>query len=452
MLIRFSTSNYRSFKSKAVFSMVASKVTRHPDHVRELGDVRVLKSSFMFGANAGGKTNFVRAMNFARRIILGGIDSVSCDRRYFRLANERDDTGVFQFDLYTEGHFYSYGFAVSYAKASFVSEWLYRIDPGRKDVCLFSRVMEDGKNPVLDFDFELTAEEKSRFDVYAADSLSAGMRQTLFLVDIAKRSWDNLPIAREFATVRDWFERLVIIFPWMQCPGSEVATGQDRKVNELEGLLRHFDTGVDALAKVDVDYEDFLSKLSKRDMDEFKQSVLQKFSHDAGIRSVAFHMLQNRYVLDRDDFGDMHLRRVVSDHGNANDLFERNDESDGTKRLFDLLPLSRVFRGDAVVVIDELDRSLHTHATTEFVHMFFERSKGAGAQLIATTHDAEILDLNLLRQDEIWFVERDNDHSTQIYPLTKFKARFDKDVKKDYLLGRYGALPIFKSFDALEGV
>lgn len=450
MLIRFSTSNYRSFKDKAVFSMVASKVARHPDHVCELDGVRILKSSFMFGANAGGKTNFVRAMNFARRIILGGLDSVSCDRRYFRLADKRDDTGVFQFDLYTEGHFYSYGFAISYAKSSFVSEWLYRIDPGRKDVCLFSRVMEEGKEPRLDFDFDLTTEEKARFEVYAADSLSSGMRQTLFLADIAKRSWKNLPVAQEFSAVQDWFGRLIIVFPWMQCPGSEVAMGKDRQPSDLEGLLRHFDTGVNALAKVDVDYEDFLSKLTQRDMDEFKQSVLHKFSRDDGIRSVSFHMLQNRYVLDRDDFGDMHLRRVVSDHGNANDLFERSDESDGTRRLFDLLPLSRVFRGDAVVVIDELDRSLHTHATTEFIRMFFERSKGTGAQLIATTHDAEVLDLNLLRQDEIWFVERDNDHSTQIYPLTKFKTRFDKDVKKDYLLGRYGALPIFKSFDSLE--
>ena len=98
-------------------------------------------------------------------------------------------------------------------------------------------------------------------------------------------------------------------------------------------------------------------------------------------------------------------------------------------------------------MIDEIDRSLHTKATLEFVRLFLDDPASRKAQLIATTHDGGLLDLDVLRQDEIWFAERADDKHTSLYSLLKFKARFDKDIRKDYLLGRYGALPIFEWLD-----
>ena len=102
-----------------------------------------------------------------------------------------------------------------------------------------------------------------------------------------------------------------------------------------------------------------------------------------------------------------------------------------------------MLRKNAVAVIDELDRSLHTKATLEFIRLFYGDDSNANSQLIVTTHDGELLDLDHVRQDEIWFVERNEEKSSSLYSLSKFKTRFDKDIKKDYLLGRYGALPIF---------
>ena len=116
----------------------------------------------------------------------------------------------------------------------------------------------------------------------------------------------------------------------------------------------------------------------------------------------------------------------------------------------DILPLLITLESGAIVVIDEIDRSLHTKATTEFIKQFLEQDNRRGSQLIATTHDGEVLDLDLLRQDEIWFVERGDDYVSRLFPLTKFKVRFDMSVKKDYLLGRYGALPIFGRLGELE--
>ena len=99
---------------------------------------------------------------------------------------------------------------------------------------------------------------------------------------------------------------------------------------------------------------------------------------------------------------------------------------------------------NCVVLIDELDRSLHTKAAQEFINYFYSLSGNASSQLIVTTHDSNIMDLDFVRQDEIWFIERQQDHSSKLYSLNRFKARFDKKVEKEYLLGRYGAIPIFR--------
>lgn len=131
------------------------------------------------------------------------------------------------------------------------------------------------------------------------------------------------------------------------------------------------------------------------------------------------------------------------DHGNPEDPFDLMDESDGTRRLFDFVPLLYDPGCSRVILIDEIDRSLHTALVRKFFELFFEKTDSNNSQIIATTHDINIMDLDLFRQDEIWFVERQRDHSSSLYSLNKYKARFDKKVSNDYLLGRYGAIPQF---------
>ena len=132
------------------------------------------------------------------------------------------------------------------------------------------------------------------------------------------------------------------------------------------------------------------------------------------------------------------------DHGNPSDLFELSDESDGTKRLLDLIPLYQLGQSERVIIVDELDRSFHSKLTMEFIRRFFEITQDKPSQLICTTHDLNLMDLSILRQDEIWFVEREKDHSSRIYSLSDYKQRFDKNVLNDYLIGRYGAIPCFQ--------
>ena len=173
MLIRFAVENFLSFKELTEFNMTAGKMTRHKEHVALCNGKRILKGSFVFGANAGGKTNLIRAISFARSIIENGLENTNCDKKYFRIDSEyKNKPSVFQFDIFAGGHFYSYGFAISLLNASIEEEWLYRI--GDRDECIFLRSLsEDGdKLYTLSTDLKLSATDKPRFDIYAEDICS----------------------------------------------------------------------------------------------------------------------------------------------------------------------------------------------------------------------------------------------------------------------------------------
>jgi AAA15 family ATPase/GTPase len=127
----------------------------------------------------------------------------------------------------------------------------------------------------------------------------------------------------------------------------------------------------------------------------------------------------------------------------AETSLEIKDESDGTQRLLELIPaLYLVLKGDYVCIIDELDRSMHPKLSFNILDMFLDSRIKHEGQLIVTTHETNLLNLNLLRRDEIWFVEKNKDGASSIFSLEEFIPRYDSDVRKGYLLGRFGGIPI----------
>ena len=187
-----------------------------------------------------------------------------------------------------------------------------------------------------------------------------------------------------------------------------------------------------------------LDKLFSKLDEEKKEEAKIIFSKTASNMPITLRINNQIINIKRDENGQLIYHKLLTNHGNPNDLFELSDESDGTKRLFDLIPLLQLDNKPRMILIDEIDRSLHTNLVRQFIELFFESSENKNIQLLATTQDSNILDLKLLRQDEIWFVERSHDHSSKIFSLNKFKERFDKNIQKEYLLGRYGAIPIFR--------
>ena len=442
MLIRFAVENFLSFREMTELSMIAGRVQKHSNHVIKCQNKRVLKGAYIFGANASGKSNLIRAVDFARNIVILGLNSTNCSKKYFRVdSSYQNKPGVFQFDLFSGHYFYSYGFAISYLDQAIEEEWLYRIDDN-KEFCIFLRSRtSDGQFYVSsDLNFQDKV-QKERFDVYKSDIIAPKMRNTLFLSDVAQRSPDNKPDFQAFRDVMKWFHKLVIIFPETKYGGFTELLDNDDQRTRLENLLSYFDTGIQSVFKKEVDFDKTFSYVPEKILDQVKANLNQRLT-----KSTRGALVQHEFSLvevkQRD--GKLLAYEVVSDHGNQNDLFDFNDESDGTRRLFDLIPVYQHVLKNYVVLIDELDRSLHTKAVQEFINYFYKLSTDISTQLIVTTHDSNIMDLDFLRQDEIWFIERQSDHSSTLYSLNKFKARFDKKVEKDYLLGRYGAIPIFR--------
>lgn len=186
MFIGFSVSNFLSFRNTQTMSMMASKVARHKEHVLNGNGKKILKTGLVYGANAGGKSNFIKAIDFSRDIILDGLEEVDLNKKYFRICNDGyKQPGVFEYRLITQsGKEYSYGIAISYASKEILSEWLIRIEKNGAETCIFNRdIHENGVN-FTDSEVKHKNEtEKMRWEIYLevfGKNISASMKKKVF--------------------------------------------------------------------------------------------------------------------------------------------------------------------------------------------------------------------------------------------------------------------------------
>lgn len=444
MLIGFSVSNYKSFKDTQSISFIASKIARHKEHVSMKGSKKVLKGGLIFGANAGGKSNLVKAVRFSREIILNGLDRVNLNKSHFRIAEDTyRKPGVFEYRIMAEGREYSYGIVVSYFKKEIISEWLVRIDGKGRETYLFNRVVDENNvsHAVSEAEY-ISMEEKMKMDFYLegfGENISDAYKRKSLLSDIALRGNDKEGIFAEIKQIYEWFKNVIIVFPHSKYNGLGEAAANKDKRTLFSALLNFFDTGVESVKGLceEMDFDKVLDSVPKTAAEEMKIEI----SNAVNEKPHMIKIDKQIFLLRKDESGNIIYNKLVTNHGNQNDLFEYADESDGTKRLFDLIPL--FYEKSSVILVDEIDRSLHTNLIRKFIELFYEMNRDRDCQLIATTHDSNLLDLELLRQDEIWFVERQEDHSSKVFSLNKFRERFDKKIDKEYLSGRYGAIPIF---------
>ena len=438
MLIRFAVENYNSFKERQIFSMVAGKQTRHPSHCVTVHGKCLLKSSFFFGANASGKSNFVRALDFMRRVTLIGVKAIRYNDRFFRIDSKyKEKPGIFQIDFIVENIVFSYGFAINYLTREFCTEWLYRLDSSGKETCIFDR--KQGETIITGL--QLNKISKLRFNIYCED-LKA---DELLLYEIGNKKLDKDSALYDFIVAYEWFKNLIVVYPDSHTHNkNDFFLNPTFDTDSMIDMLRAFDTGIEKITKGKQPAEkafSFLPEQVKNDiLDDIEQTMKDNLQNQARCK-IEIGNYQFEISIEN---GEIFAEKIMLNHGNPKELFELSDESDGTKRLFDLIPLYEFGQKGKIIVIDELDRSFHSKLTEEYIKRFFEITKEHSCQLICTTHDLNLMDLQILRQDEIWFVERESDHSTRIYSLSDYKQRFDKNILNDYLIGRYGAIPYFQ--------
>lgn len=412
MLIEFSVENFLSIKDRITLSMVASKDSTHKNNVIANVDknLNVLKTATIYGANASGKSNVLKAIGFFA-FFLGKSHEMQQGKKIevepFKLdKNCINKPSTFDIIFKTEGIKYAYGFSCT--KEKVIDEYLYYYPNGRQSI-IFER--ENTNKYRFTNDIEKQTQIKDKF---------------------------NSPNKLYLAIASLWeYDKAQIPFKWIDNNLSILIN--HTKLESLTASFMKEDESINKRVKILLknavnDIEDII--FNEIDIDLEKDTILQYLNKEA--KEKLFNNSKEK------------LLKINTLH-KMNDSeefieFDLRDESDGTKKLFGLLGIwLDVLDNGLTLIVDELDIRLHSKLTRFLVEMFnnpeFNKNN---AQLIFSTHDTNLLDQDLFRRDQIWFTEKKDDKSTDLYSLDDFNVRKDAAIEKGYLQGKYGAIPYLK--------
>lgn len=459
MLVYFSVKNFRSIKEEIVFDMrTAPRLRRHPNHVtRPLSQEKqlsILRGGIVYGANASGKSNLVKALKFLQNSVLNSHKSQNgIKSEPFKLAETINEESTFYIEFTSFDKLYGYGFSLDTKKVT--NEYLYLLSKNQQ-TCIYERTYDkDSKSYKIQSkvdEFAFVTEEEQREENKFHDSkiseflllIKYTANNSLFISEAIDKNLDEkIPFIGQFvAPVFYFFKyKMVVIFPDTSYGG---ITRDVRKNNEktpkYADLLNRFDTGVSGVSCEEVD------------PNTLPNAMVEIAEEQLKVRN--FHPMQYRgirYGFEYDESHNLVVSKAVTLRQISESKivkFDLEEESDGTCRLLDLLPAISSSRkslpeGGRVYIIDEFDRSLHPNISKDLIDIFFNGdTTNAEDQLIVTTHESNLLDNKLLRRDEIWFVQKEDDQSSILYSLNDYSERFDKDLRKAYLSGTYGAVPL----------
>ena len=447
MIVSFSVANFRSFSSEETFSLVASNrlSASHEDHMIEIPETseRVLKTGVIYGANGAGKSNLFKALDYLKSIALNSRKKNSgTGRDAFRFNAETDRTSDFDLQFIAENKFYRYGLKLDDQRI--VEEWLL---VGKNEKILYERVTDDKGSVTVEAEGLKSAGKKLK----ALVTVGSLQNQT-FLATI-QATLEAVDFGEELNNVITWFDdNLTLISPDTSFGSlGHLLEKDDEFAAFASEFLKSSSTGVDKLnvQKNEITEDELRNLLPKNVVSE----LLEAFNDD---KDTALIQLSegNELLIERTDTN--HYFRIMirakhqSLNGHSMEL-DLSEESDGTQRLLNLLPaLHRLKQGNAVFFIDEIDRSMHPILSKRFLEFFLNFCDGGQHQIIVTTHESNLLDLELLRRDEIWFAEKDDSGATRLYSLSDFKVRHDLDIRKHYLQGRFGAIPFIGNLEQLQ--
>ncbi len=415
MLLQFYFSNYRSFEGEGILDMRASGSNELSSHIRNSLNEKVLPITAIYGANASGKSSVFEAFQFMALCVLESL-SFSDDNKKnpyklkvdsFKFSESREKPSEFEINYIDKKGkkelYYNYGFKID--NSGILEEYLAsNTKTGVKRNEDYTYIFKRERNQKLYLDSSI---EKFR------ENLEISLKEKTLLVSLgAKLNID------EFIRVRTWFINTEVInfsnslygaFLENILPNNIIESEEVRK--NLVSFINSFDDSI-----IDIEVEK-ISAIDENDKDNYRVFTIHK-----------------------------------SDKGTSTARISMNEESSGTKKMFSLYQtLLDVLEKGTVFFADELDIKLHPLLMRNILLTFTDKEKNPNnAQLIFTTHNTIYMDMNLLRRDEIWFVEKDNGVS-KLYSLDDItnekgeKVRKDSNYEKHYLLGNYGAIPNLKN-------
>jgi len=415
MLLQFYFSNYRSFEGEGILDMRASGSNELSSHIKNSLNEKILPVTAIYGANASGKSSVFEAFQFMAFCVLESL-SFSDDNKKnsyklkvdsFKFSDSRDKPSEFEINYIDKKGkkelYYNYGFKID--NSGILEEYLAsNTKTGVKRNEEYTYIFKREKSQKLYLDSSI---EKFR------ENLEISLKDKTLLVSLGAKLNIN-----EFIRVRTWFINAEVInfsnslygvFLENTLPDNIIESEEVRK--NLVSFINSFDDSI-----IDIEVEK-ISAIDESDSDNYRVFTVHKSDKETSVARISM-----------------------------------NEESSGTKKMFSLYQtLLDVLEKGTVFFADELDIKLHPLLMRNILLTFTDKEKNPNnAQLIFTTHNTIYMDMNLLRRDEIWFVEKDNGVSN-LYSLDDItnekgeKVRKDSNYEKHYLLGNYGAIPNLKN-------
>lgn len=424
MLLEFSVANFRSFFPKRTFTMQASKgIGDFPDNISNVDGHQTLRTAVVYGANSSGKTNLVRAFDVMRHMVIGSAKLNAGDKLQhdpFLLMQNAENSQTYFEVLFVDARIrYRYGF--EYDKKQIVGEWLFFKDGKKREKLLFLRNNEGIAISELDFKEGAGLEEKTNDN-------------RLFLSVVAQLGGI---ISKHIV---EWFSSNCLMISgihhveWLSEFSKKLFHEKLEGYDQALDLLQKLKFGFDNLSTAEYEFDP--SSVPNNISDAFRKELIRLQSGSKSISLLSIHKKHNKQgaVVGEIPF----------------DVYDR--ESDGTQKFISLLgPIVDTLLAGRILIIDELDCRMHPIISDYIVRLFNNKETNPNnAQLIFTTHDTNLLSSKIFRRDQIWFTEKDETEQTDLYTLNDIvlpngkKPRSDSNYEKNYIAGRYGAVPFIE--------
>lgn len=440
MLLKYTVSNFKSIGHNIEFSMFPLEGNTDKRFLTEIDTVagkwKVLKRGAFFGPNAAGKTSFVKSLAFAKDYIVKGPNNITVNKvdQFRGEIDELNGITSFEFIFYINGQVYNYGFSLD--RMIVHEERLAVLNENAAFSLLFERETTPDRITNINVYDEYAKPSSPERDLaeVLVNSIKEKQANHLFIYKLAENGSD---IAER---VIHWFKGIQVIYPSSKPQALPIRIQKDDHLREfLSEKLCSLDTGVIKVSaiKKNIKLEEFAEKY------DIPNEVIRQIEE---IQNGIINLNGKFYFFKEGKKQNISLIQVKFEHSlNKKSVdFDIDDESDGTQRMLDLLPF--LFKANlyshTIYVVDELDRSLHTKLSKFFIETFGEQS--TNTQLLFTAHDVNLLNLHIFRQEEIWFVEKNGIGETTLKPFSDFDIIDGQNILKDYLAGRFGAVPVIK--------
>ncbi len=424
MLIEFAVQNFLSFREPANFNLVKGSRSELEDTnvIRHgaLSTPPLLRSAAIYGPNAAGKSNLIKAMKVMEQMVLKSASETQAGEPLsvtpFLLDEDSTEHPCeFEVHFISEGVRYQYGFAAT--RKRITEEWLLAYPKGRPQRWIDRRYDSINQAYVWGTMDKLSGKKQLWQEATRSNAL--------FLSTAIQLNNQQLQ------PVFKWFSKILHVAGFGRWhPGFSI------EMCEQEGTRKEV---ISFLRAADIDIDDVQLEEEKFDIHTLpdglsgsvKNRLAKEFKDNPVINVKTAHIL---------DSG----KKV---------FFDLGDESDGTQKIFALAgPWKDTLEHGHVLIVDELHDNLHPVIVQYLVNLFHSpETNPKGAQLVITTHDTSILNQDVFRRDQVWFCEKDKSHSTVLFPLTDFRPRKEENLERRYLSGRYGALPYVSKIQTASG-